>query len=265
MNDHLDIDDLKRHLLGKTGGRTEEQLDLAILRNDGSLDPYLSTAIGEIYDDIASGALKKRDQERFLERFPQTPERVAQMRFARSLHDHVNKLDLETAGEKTRARAQSIVSRMVEAFEWGAAPAWRYAVAAVLVASVAVNFWLVTEWPGKGVLVAETMTLKPQSMIQVARPGSEETAVDTTQGLVELKLDIGFQEHVTYEATILREGEKPLWTHRELQAEETGRTTIVKVLLPGDVLESGRYKISLVGVNHDGRREQVESFSFSVN
>ena len=53
--------DLKRHLLGKTSGRTEEELDLAILRDDGSLDPHLSAAIGEIYDDSASGALKKKD------------------------------------------------------------------------------------------------------------------------------------------------------------------------------------------------------------
>jgi hypothetical protein len=265
MNDHPDIDDLKRHLLGKTSGRTEEELDLAILRDDGSLDPHLSAAIGEIYDDIASGALKKKDRERFLERFPQTPERVGQLRFARSLSDYVKRLDLETAGKKTRSQTQSIFSRMAEALEWGAAPAWRYAIAAVLVASVAANFWLVTEWPDKGVLVAETMTLKPESMIQVARPGSAETSVDSTQGLVELDLDIGFQEHVTYEATISRNGEKPLWTHRELQAEETGRTTIVKILLPAEVLEPGRYQVSLIGCDEDGRREQVESFSFSVN
>jgi hypothetical protein len=154
---------------------------------------------------------------------------------------------------------------VVEALEWGAAPAWRYALAAVLVASVLVNFWLITEWPGKGVLVAETVRLKPESIYPDQRDGLMEVTGDATHGLVLLELDIGSQEHETYEVTIAREDDQPLWTHRELRAEETGRTTIVTVLMPSEVLEPGHYTVSLSGIDQDGRRDEIDSFSFSVN
>lgn len=264
MTHHPDIDDLKRHLLGKTSGQVEEDLDLAILRNDGSLDPHLSAAIGEIYDDIASGALSKKDQESFLERFPQTPDRITQLRVARSLRDYVKKRAVEATGvrQTEQTEPQSVVGRMVEFLGLAPAPAWRYALAAVLVASVSLNLFLATEWSGKGVLVAESLTLKP---VSDARPVAAQLTVDEPQSLVELNLDIGSREHDFYEVTVVRDGERSIWTHRQLQAEETARTTIVKVLIPADMLGSGHYTVVLNGISQDGRRDVVGKFSFSAN
>jgi hypothetical protein len=114
----------------------------------------------------------------------------------------------------------------------------------------------------RAVSAAASFILKPGLL----RSGAEVTRVTAGpgEGLVELKLDLGLDEHPGYRATLHDSADTQLMLIDKLRAVTEGGNVYVVVRLPAKILRAGDYQLRLSGVSANGQTVKIDSYPFQV-
>ena len=84
------------------------------------------------------------------------------------------------------------------------------------------------------------------------------------QNVLELKLDIGLDEYVSYQATVFNSANEMIVEQQHLSAVHIADRVYVLVHLPRPILRDDDYLVILRGVNGNGNVEMVDRFSFRL-
>jgi outer membrane murein-binding lipoprotein Lpp len=84
------------------------------------------------------------------------------------------------------------------------------------------------------------------------------------QNVLELKLDIGLDEYVSYQATVFNSATEMIVEQQHLSAVHTADKVYVLVHLPRSILRDDDYLVTLRGVNRNGNVEMLDRFSFRL-
>jgi outer membrane murein-binding lipoprotein Lpp len=84
------------------------------------------------------------------------------------------------------------------------------------------------------------------------------------QNVLELKLDIGLDEYVSYQATVFNSANEMIVEQQHLSAVHVADRVYVLVHLPSPILRDDDYVVILRGVNRNGNVEMLDRFSFRL-
>jgi outer membrane murein-binding lipoprotein Lpp len=84
------------------------------------------------------------------------------------------------------------------------------------------------------------------------------------QNVLELKLDIGLDEYVSYQATVFNSANEMIVEQQHLSAVHVADRVYVLVHLPTPILRDDDYVVILRGVNRNGNVEMLDRFSFRL-
>jgi outer membrane murein-binding lipoprotein Lpp len=84
------------------------------------------------------------------------------------------------------------------------------------------------------------------------------------QNVLELKLDIGLDEYVSYQATVFNSATEMIVEQQHLSAVHTADKVYVLVHLPTAILRDDDYLVILRGVKRNGNVEMFDRFSFRL-
>jgi outer membrane murein-binding lipoprotein Lpp len=84
------------------------------------------------------------------------------------------------------------------------------------------------------------------------------------QNVLELKLDIGLDEYVSYQATVFNSATEMIVEQQHLSAVHIADRVYVLVHLPRPILRDDDYLVILRGVNRNGNVEMLDRFSFRL-
>jgi len=89
-------------------------------------------------------------------------------------------------------------------------------------------------------------------------------ALGSGQNVLELKLDIGLDEYVSYQATVFNSASEMIMEQQHLSAVHIADRVYVLVHLPRPILRDDDYLVILHGVNRNGNVEMLDRFSFRL-
>jgi outer membrane murein-binding lipoprotein Lpp len=84
------------------------------------------------------------------------------------------------------------------------------------------------------------------------------------QNVLELKLDIGLDEYVSYQATVFNSANEMIVEQQHLSPVHIADRVYVLVHLPRPILRDDDYVVILRGVNRNGNVEMIDRFSFRL-
>ncbi|MFL6351954.1 MAG: hypothetical protein ACJ74Z_08910 [Bryobacteraceae bacterium] len=84
------------------------------------------------------------------------------------------------------------------------------------------------------------------------------------QNVLELKLDIGLDEYVSYQATVFNSANEMIVEQQHLSAVHVADRVYVLVHLARPILRDDYYMVTLRGVNRNGNAEMLDRFSFRL-
>jgi hypothetical protein len=88
--------------------------------------------------------------------------------------------------------------------------------------------------------------------------------LSSNQNVLELKLDIGLDEYVSYQATVFNSATEMIVEQQHLSAVHIRDRVYVPVRLPRRILRDDDYLVILRGVNRNGNVEMLDRFSFQL-
>jgi outer membrane murein-binding lipoprotein Lpp len=88
--------------------------------------------------------------------------------------------------------------------------------------------------------------------------------LSSSQNVLELKLDIGLDEYISYQATVFNSATEMIAEQQHLSAVHVRDRIYVLVRLPRPILRDDDYLVILRGVNRNGNVEMLDRFSFHL-
>jgi hypothetical protein len=90
----------------------------------------------------------------------------------------------------------------------------------------------------------------------------ERVIIPTGSSLVQLQLDIGVDDYVSYRAALHEVEGDQIWTQSKLKAETIDDKTLVVLTLPSQLLQRGDYYLRLSGLSSAGESELIARYHF---
>jgi outer membrane murein-binding lipoprotein Lpp len=100
--------------------------------------------------------------------------------------------------------------------------------------------------------------------LQRSSGAAARVVLSSGQNVLELKLDIGLDEYVSYQTTVFNSANEMIVEQQHLSAVHIADRVYVLVHLPRPILRDDDYLIILRGVNRNGNVEMVDRFSFRL-
>lgn len=262
----IEHQEIREFLLGNLPSGQQTLLEERLLTHD-ELYEELVIIEDELVDEYLGNELSSTDRRRFESHFLAAPEHQEKLRFAQTFRQYV------AAEAPVPAEARVASSPNVEASSarwWGFLPA-RNPLAAYALAAAMVLLAIGATW-----VVWERFSTSPRNpdrvVTAVLRPGlsrglgtqDNRVTVAGDVGTVRLQLLLPETRYAAFQATLLD------IDNREVVFPATVRTEVINgqrtaVLdIPADVLSPGDHSIKLSGVDEQGNRESLATYSFRV-
>ena len=256
MNDR---DGLRRYLLGSASEGERERFEQDLLADEGLYEELLATE-EELIDEYVVGQLPELEQAGFLQYLSKLPDYEKRLEFAQAL------------------RARSVNSQAEVAsggaeIEQGDALGAGFPVRASLVAAAAVlvmavgGVWSLMTISG---LRQEIALAGPRSFLLAAgtlRSGGATQVLRVPQKpvLMEIHLDLGFDNYETYRAVLSDSRAVELMSLSQLRARIQENEIVVAFSISSERFRVGDYYISLSGVGNNGELEPVARYDFRIS
>ena len=259
---------LRRYVLGRVEENLRMEIDELLIT-----DPEVFEALGVVEDELIEeyldGVLQGGERGAFDEHFLTSEQRRARLGFSRSLRARASSQSTATSARRLR-------------MDTGRRATWTPAsigLAAALVLSIAGNLWFASRDLGGGAgaghtppaddspstrpASVETLTLAPGML----RSGGSLTRLTVRAGtlVVRLRLELAGDDYTQYQATILDDRGREVWTGPKLQATKEGSSVAVLVDVPAGVLSRGDYELRLSGSTDKGETEIVGTYVFRAD
>ncbi|HEX5705178.1 MAG TPA: hypothetical protein VFX97_18405 [Pyrinomonadaceae bacterium] len=261
---------IRDYLLGDLVGEQQTQFEERLLASDTVYEELVMIE-DELIDEYLHEGLSARERESFESHFLAAPEHQEKLRFARTFTKYVTaegpKYQLAT-DERVAEEPPTKISR--PSSRWFGFlpirnPIYGYALTAALVLVVVGVTWL--GWrnlnsglrdPGRVHSVVLTSGLSRD-----AGDESKPVTVPADTDTLRLRLLLDQLRHNSYEAT-LDAGGRTLTSRSNLPKEVDNGQPAVVLDVPARLVPAGDYRVKLGGVNPDGNREIVASYSFRI-
>jgi len=277
--------DLRGYLLGALDADSEERLEDRLLAeertDDDSIEEALLAVEDELVDDYVRGDLDSDERERFRRQFLCNEGRRRKLEFAAAFRDHVDSHAVPDSYTVKR-KSDWDLPRLIDRFRgWSAAPVQVYALAAMLMVSLAGVTWVLSDRSrlegrldqviadrnglqeqvvelGQQVdsMSVEPVVLRPSTRSRdVTLRGDDsvgEVVLPAAPGLIHFLLDIGLDDYESYRAVLHEYGDGDFWSQSNLRGAKTDDTVVVRVTLPSEILRRGEYHFRLSGVSSNG-------------
>ena len=241
------------------------------LQREAELDEDLLAAEEELIDDYVAGNLSELDQHQFRTHYAITAERQKKLRFGTqlkryaSLHPVPDPEPVLVGQLETTAPAKE---RFPFFLPFMHRPALSFG--AVLVASVAILllWWFITKKPAEQHALEQG---EPPIIVATLSPGLTRSGGTTNRVTVppegrfqvKLRLELTNANFDNYKSQLFRES-KSLLTRDKLTMEASGAQQVVPVVIAGEILSPGDYKLKLSGVLNSGGDEFIDNYSFRI-
>ena len=259
MNAMIDRDGPRRYLLGSASEGERERFEQDLLADEGLYEELLATE-EELIDEYVAGQLPELEQAGFLQYLSKLPDYEKRLEFAQAL------------------RARSVHSQAEVAsggaeVEQGDASGAGFPLRASLVAAAAVlvmtvgGVWSLMTISG---LRQEIALAGPRSFLLTAgtlRSGGTAQVLRVPQkpALMEIHLDLGFDDYETYRAVLYDSHAAELMSLNQLKARIEDDEILVTLSISSEPLTKGDYYISLIGVTENGELEPVARYDFRIS
>ncbi len=102
--------------------------------------------------------------------------------------------------------------------------------------------------------------------VSLRGPGGDMARVILTSetSLVRLELDLGLDDHESYQATLHTVDGDEIWYQKRLEAETSNDRVVVSLILPATLLRHDDYYFRLIGVSSDREEEPIDRYTFRV-
>jgi hypothetical protein len=110
----------------------------------------------------------------------------------------------------------------------------------------------------------EVSSLLTPGLIRVVGAELERVAIPVSATLVRLQLDLAIDKYSSYRAALHLAAGDEIWTQSKLEAESTGQTRAVTLVLPSELFLPGDYYVRLSGVSAGGEIEPLDRYDFRV-
>jgi hypothetical protein len=269
MNDDTRDDALLREfLLGKVNDEERERIEGLFLTDSQEKERLLAVE-QDLIEDYLEGTLTTADNERFVERYSQTPEQQRKLRITKSIKDWA----IAEAAAAQTAPIQRAGWRGWRSRLWRK-PAFVIPIAVTaLIVIVVAGIWLSRQAKHSAIeqeLVQLNSPSNPQGPVglelsPVTVRGAESPPPLSTQAgeAIELRLLwIQKERSSKYQATIHRVDDTESFLIPNLQPESDGKA--IRVKLTAHMLTRGTYQIILNGLAPDGNTSSTEEYQFTV-
>jgi hypothetical protein len=284
MRQQDDERDLMRgYLLGSLDGERLEQVEVRLL-SDSQFQVELQQAQDELIDDYAFGVLSGSERESFEQHFLLTPERADKLRFARAMNEHLGerlgqedeggsaaswwqRLSHPLAGRKLRvgfAIAASLMTIVALAFILLELRNTRVTREQAMRASIEREVALWTRNPpvnDKDNRIAK-LSLTPGALRESV--GARRVSITDDSLAAQLRLLLVGQRFDSYEAILLTDEDRVVFTVGSLVPEENDGETVLILRIPAKYLPNGDYQLKLRGTMANGQTTDAGSYSFQV-
>jgi len=248
---------IREYLLGSLPSERQQELEERLLLDDDLYEELLIIE-EELVDDFLDGTLSVAERESFQTHFAAAPEHQEKLRFATVFKKYIAEHPPLPATPTPKPRFLGFLPIQ--------SPALRYAFATVLLVSVIGISWLAWKgWvrpaprdPGSVLAVVLTpgVSRGEGEVARVVIPGDINT--------VRLQLRLTEGDFPTYEASLINSTRDAITTAEDLKTQKNDGQTTIAFEVPADRLPAGDYRVKLNGVDHDGNKQDVASYSFRV-
>lgn len=320
----LDEKLMVQYLLGQLPEEEQARLEERAFTDQECMQEFLAVE-RDLIDEFVRGELSEAERRQFETHFLTSPERRQRVRFAKGL----TQLGSESAAKVAAARpapASARVSWMdsLLAALRGPRLAFKFSLAALIVAVVLGGLWLITENSRRRSQLAQrgaqergpeqananaatetpveqrpkqgntevaaqptsTPAVRPQPQKEstgrpppepliatlVLPPGTTRSSENLPQliiprGARRAQLQVGLRREDAYQlynVEVRTAGGTEIWSRKNLRARATGGALSLNLLLPANLLNTGKYELALKGVTRQGNTEDVGYYHFSV-
>ena len=241
------------------------------LQREAELDEDLLAAEEELIDDYVAGNLSELDQHQFRTHYAITAERQKKLRFGMQLKRYASLHpvpDPEPVLVGQLEKTAPAKERFPFFLPFMHRPALSFG--AVLVASVAILllWWFITKKPAEQHALEQG---EPPIIVATLSPGLTRSGGTTNRVTVppegrfqvKLRLELTNANFDNYKSQLFRES-KSLLTRDKLTMEASGAQQVVPVVIAGEILSPGDYKLKLSGVLNSGGDEFIDNYSFRI-
>lgn len=267
---------LRSFLLGTLSDADRDELEERLLADD-NLYVLLVAAEEELLDDCIRGALDEAQARSFLGYLEKLPDGRERIDFARDLRACLSRGATVVEAPHPRAEETALADRLRNRAGWLLLhrTAWS---AVALVLAVSFGF-LAGAWVSSDRLKSETAesprvpsatdsaSLPPVLLTAgILRGGSSLPVVELSpsQLLLELELDVGLDEHESYQAVLHDVDARELFAVSQLKPAVTPGRIVVAFTIPTHRLPTGDYFVSLFGAVEPGGGELLGRYDFRI-
>lgn len=260
---------MRAYLLGTLEANRRTIFEERLLREEELYEELLA-AEEELIDEYVSGELSKLEQRQFETHFAIGAERQKKVRFGTQLKRFATSHPATWADEpadqaETTAPAKKRFSFFLPLIH---RPALAFGALLVAALTVALLYTLTMKE------TAEQQALdqgQPPTIVATLSPGLTRSAGTTNRVTVppkgpfqvKLRLELTNASFNNYKSQLFRESE-PLLTRDKLTIEASGRQQVVPVVIAGEILSPGDYRLKLSGVLDSGADEFIDNYSFRI-
>lgn len=261
---------IREYLLGRLPPEQQAQFEERLLTSDEVYEELVIVE-DELVDEYVREELPASDRESFESHFIAAPEHQEKIRFARTFGKYV------AEGPKHEVAADERVADVPPMQAFRPSPRWLgflpirtpiygYAMTAVVVLVLVSVSWIgwrnLNSGPRDPGRVLSFVLAPGLSRGDVA--GSNRLSVPAGTGTVRLQLLLPEDRHESYEATLVDAEGRTLTTEGNPRKEPVNGQPAVVLDVAASRVSAGDYRVKLSGVNADGNRESVASYSFRI-
>jgi len=265
---------IRQYLLGLVPDEELPAIDERLV-TDGEFYDELLIVESELIDQYLSDELSTVERQKFESHFLVTPERLAQVRFAKSFHryldDKAPAIDSESVVDNAPDGIRDVDPPPPKPWYYSFLPlqnpvlAYSFVAALVLiVGGLSWAGWNKYRNPtpldlGK-IYIAELTPGGP------TRSGGEEKKITLPTGTntLELRLAVAGDEYRSYRAVLVEQSGSEVWKEANLTANSYAGAKFVTANVPVRFMPAGLYRLKLTGRTADNQLEDLPSYAFRL-